>query len=73
MDFYSPNLKIAIELDGGHHNRSENKRYDQIRSAYLEKNGIDMIRFWDNDVLRDINSVLEQLSLKVGVTPFNPP
>ncbi len=70
LDFYSPILKLAIELDGGQHNQSENKRYDQIRSEYLKKNGIDLIRFWDNDVMKDVDTVLEQLMLKV--TPLIP-
>jgi len=71
LDFYCPTAKLALELDGGQHNYSDNREYDTVRSGYLKAKGIDVIRFWDNDVLLDIESVLSKLALKV--TPLHPP
>ena len=71
QDFYCPALKLAVELDGGQHAKDENQKYDMARSEYLKAQGIEVMRFWDNDVLLDIESVLEKLSEKV--TPLNPP
>ncbi len=71
VDFYCPTVKLAVELDGGQHSRSDNREYDTIRSEYLRTQGIDVMRFWDNEVLLDIQSVLSKLVLKV--TPSIPP
>ena len=71
IDFYCPTVKLAVELDGGHHNQSDNREYDAARSEYLKTQGIDVMRFWDNEVLLDIQSVLSKLALKV--TPSIPP
>ena len=65
LDFYCPSKKLAIELDGGQHNQHENKEYDDARSEYLKAHGIDVIRFWNHEVLLDIESVLEKLMLRI--------
>ena len=36
LDFYCPTIKLAVELDGGQHNQSENKEYDLVCSQYLK-------------------------------------
>ena len=71
IDFYCPTVKLAVELDGGHHSQSDNREYDAARSEYLKTQGIDVMRFWDNEVLLDIQSVLSKLALKV--TPLYSP
>lgn len=70
LDFYCPTVKLAVELDGGQHNQSDNREYDAARSEYLKTQGIDVMRFWNNEVLLDIESVLSKLALKV--TPLHP-
>jgi very-short-patch-repair endonuclease len=64
-------VKLAIELDGGQHNQCENKEYDVARSEYLKAQSIDVIRFWNHEVLLDMQGVLAELALKV--TPHNSP
>jgi very-short-patch-repair endonuclease len=71
LDFYCPMMKLAVELDGGQHNQNCTREYDTARSEYLKTHGIDVIRFWDNEVMLDIQSVLAKLELKV--TPLHPP
>jgi len=71
LDFYCPTMKLAVELDGGQHNQCENKEYDAARSEYLKAQGIDVMRFWNHEVLLDMQSVLAGLTLKV--TPLCPP
>jgi len=71
LDFYCPTLKFAVELDGGQHNQGDKEKYDAARSEYLKAQGIDVMRFWNNEVLLDIESVLSKLALKV--TPLHPP
>jgi very-short-patch-repair endonuclease len=49
LDFYSPTLKLAIELDGGQHNQPENRKYDSARSEYLKAHDVEVTRFCDNE------------------------
>jgi methionyl-tRNA synthetase len=59
LDFYSKDLKLAIELDGGQH--QEQHAGDAERSEALSKLGIRVLRYWNNDVLRQTESVLESI------------
>ena len=63
LDFYCDSLKLAIELDGSQH--AENVNYDERRLAELRKQGIETLRFWNNDVLVNTESVLEAIYQKV--------
>jgi len=65
LDFYCPTLKLAVELDGGQHSQCDNKVSDAIRSEYLKAHKIVVMRFWNNEVLLDVQSVLAELALKV--------
>ncbi len=65
LDFYCPTLKLAIELDGGQHNEYDNKEHDNVRSEYLAAHGIKVLRFWNNEVLCNIEGVLLEIRLKV--------
>ncbi len=73
LDFYCPTMKLAVELDGGQHNQFENKDYDAVRSEYLKTHQILVLRFWNNEVLLDVQSVLSELALKVTppILPFS--
>jgi|WetSurSiteA1Bulk_404760.scaffolds.fasta_scaffold37505_1 very-short-patch-repair endonuclease len=62
LDFFCPVAKLAIELDGGQHNESDNREYDEARTKYLNSLGIEMIRFWNHEVLLDIQSVLRKVA-----------
>ena len=62
LDFYCPKLKIAIELDGPIHTMADTKLYDQERTVYLEGFGIQVIRYRNQDVLKNPNQFLSSLS-----------
>ena len=66
LDFYCPEIRMAIELDGGQHNESSGKAYDAARTEYLQAHGVDVLRFWDNDVLLNIQGVLARVEEKVA-------
>lgn len=59
MDFYCHEKKLVIELDGGQH--SEQQDYDQRRDIYLNQLGIRVLRFWNNQMLQETESVLEKI------------
>ena len=55
-DFCSPKTKLIVELDGSQH--IEHEEYDAERTGYLETQGYKVIRFWNNDVMNDIDGVI---------------
>ena len=58
LDFYCPTAKLAIELDGGGHNY----RVGQVRdSEFLSRDGILVLRFWNHQVRRELDSVLQAI------------
>lgn len=68
LDFFCPAINVAVELDGGQHNLSEGKEYDAARSEYLNAHGIQVVRFWNNEVLGEIDGVLAQLEQMVAAS-----
>jgi very-short-patch-repair endonuclease len=58
-DFCSPKAKLIIEMDGGQH--LDQQEYDDERTKYFESIGYKVIRFWNNDVMNDIESVIRAI------------
>src|SRR5262245_50000414 len=58
-DFVSIKHKLIIELDGGQH--VELEEYDSNRTEYFESLGYKVIRFWNNDVIKDIESAIREI------------
>jgi very-short-patch-repair endonuclease len=61
VDFFCPSKRIAIELDGGGHAEDEQILYDAQRTHYLEASGIQVLRFWNNQIFQNTRSVLEAI------------
>ena len=59
VDFVCETKKIIIEIDGGQHNSEENIVYDKNRTIYLNSQGYEVLRFWNNEVLSNIEGVCE--------------
>ena len=62
VDFINLERKIIIEVDGGQH--LENKK-DKLRDRWLEEQGYEVLRFWDNEVLTNIEGVMESIRKKI--------
>jgi very-short-patch-repair endonuclease len=58
-DFCSPNARLIIEVDGSQH--LEQEQYDNERTAYLESKGYTVLRFWNKDVMKDMDSVIRAI------------
>lgn len=56
-DFACPDAALIVELDGSQH--GEQLAYDEARTRRLETMGYRVLRFWDNDVLTNIEGMLE--------------
>jgi very-short-patch-repair endonuclease len=62
-DFVCISKKLVIELDGSQH--IDQQEYDIERTRYLQSQGYEVLRFWNNDVMKDINSVIHTIQLKL--------
>ena len=51
-DFYCIEKRLVVELDGGQHNEPDQRAADEQRTRDLRDHGIDVIRFWDHEVLK---------------------
>lgn len=63
LDFYCAQLKLTLELDGSSHDTEGAQSYDKARTETLEAAGLKVVRFTNDDVLRNLNAVLESLHL----------
>jgi len=61
VDFVNFDSRLVIEIDGGQHNRGKIENEDKKRTMWLKQQGYDVIRFWDNEVLQNIEGVLEKI------------
>ena len=59
VDFACLSHRLLIEIDGSQH--GENVAYDQARTRWLEARGYRVLRFWNGDVLQDMEGVLEAI------------
>jgi very-short-patch-repair endonuclease len=61
VDFINFDNKLVIEIDGGQHNDEEMGKKDTDRTMWLRENGYRVLRFWNNEVLHNIDGVLEEI------------
>ncbi|MEW6610713.1 MAG: DUF559 domain-containing protein [Patescibacteria group bacterium] len=61
VDFFCPELRLAIEVDGISHEREEVSRNDKIRQSCLEQQGIKVIRFTTSEVCNELDRVIENI------------
>ena len=59
VDFVCRKHSLIIEIDGGHH--ADQQSYGTIRTEWLQSQGFEVLRYWDNDVLTQLDSVLESI------------
>ena len=60
VDFYCPSLRLAVEVDGGQH-AEQVKQADDRRTSWLADKGVVVVRYWNNDVLSNLEGVLSDL------------
>ena len=65
VDFYCHELKLVVEVDGGIHQKKENREYDQLRTEVLEGFGIMVVRFTNDEVLNLTGDVLKRIQLSI--------
>jgi len=58
VDFLCYEKKLIIEVDGGHHRNNQN---DKIRDELLQRKGFTVLRFWNSEVLEEIDRVVGRI------------
>jgi len=73
-DFACHERRLIIEVDGGQHNETRHAASDASRTAYLRSQGYRVLRFWNNEVLKNIEGVYEviQAALRECSPPPTP-
>ena len=70
VDFAIPASKLAIEIDGGQHAAA--READALRTQALAEHGYRVIRFWNNEVLDNLEGVLETIVREINKSPTSP-
>ena len=74
LDFYCRDAQLAIELDGGGHCLPAQKSYDDERTKFFDIAGIKILRFWNHEVLNNLEAVLTRLHAEIFPSPgLRPP
>ena len=69
-DFCCFRPRLIVELDGGQH--AEQIEYDARRTEFLQSEGYQVIRFWDNQVLKEMDAVCEAILEALKNGPLTP-
>ena len=59
IDFYCPELKLAVEIDGDSHFQNDAESDDKYRQAFIESFGVQFLRFTNEDVFKNPDGVIE--------------
>ena len=70
LDFYAPRVRLAVELDGDQHADATEKLYDSDRDSYLLALDIKTIRFWNKEVIENVENVIKQISQHFSQPPL---
>jgi len=66
LDFYCPAIRLAIEADGSEHAEELQIVHDEKRTLYLKERNIKVLRFWNNEILNNLDTVEEIIWREVG-------
>lgn len=74
VDFYAPRVHLVLEADGSQHAATSGREYDELRTAFLQTQGLTVIRFSNAEILGNLEGVMERIMDEVRVRlAGNPP
>ncbi len=73
VDFLCFAERLIVEIDGEQHGFDDNRLADARRTNWLEAEGFRVIRFWNNEVLREIDAVCNAILAKLGGPKWDAP
>jgi leucyl-tRNA synthetase len=72
IDFAFLNEKVLVEVDGGYHNETEQKKYDAARTEFLQELGYTVIRFTNDEIIRNSKQVVIQIKERLAFEAPSP-
>jgi very-short-patch-repair endonuclease len=72
VDFYCPERSLVIELDGDSHADAEQIQKDQRRDRYLQSINLRAVRYRNDDIMKNLDGVLEDLQKRVSSGSTSP-
>ncbi|HSV30054.1 MAG TPA: endonuclease domain-containing protein, partial [Candidatus Omnitrophota bacterium] len=72
LDFVCIERSLAVEVDGGQHADPAQAEYDRRRTDFLAAEGFEVLRFWNNDVLGNIEGVWDTICARLAQRPSPP-
>lgn len=70
VDFVCFEQKLVIEVDGGHHGAQQAD--DKVRTDWLESQGFHVLRFWNNEVMSNVEGVISSILAALHHPHLNP-
>ena len=67
VDFACPAKKLIVEVDGSQHSEAARSEYDEVRTRRLQEDGWTVLRFWNHDILGDIDNVCQHIVVAAGL------
>jgi very-short-patch-repair endonuclease len=67
VDFACPDHRLIVEVDGSQHGHDNDVLYDRVRTARLQADGWMVLRFWNDEILRNINGVCDGIIRTIGI------
>jgi very-short-patch-repair endonuclease len=71
VDFVCVERRLIVEIDGGQH--AEQIEYDQHRDTWLRGQGYTVLRFWNNEIIQQMEAVLEKIIVTLTLSPSPSP
>ena len=72
VDFYCPEQSLVIEVDGDSHADADQIVKDQLRDRYFQSIGLRVIRYFNDDIVKNLDGVLEDLSGRISSGSTSP-
>lgn len=72
LDFYCAELRLVLELDGGQHFNEAGLAKDRLRTDYLQRHGLEVLRFSNLDVMWNLEGVLTEILSWIETRPPHP-
>ena len=66
VDFYCPEKKLIVEIDGWQHKEKEQKRHDKDRSVFLKSLNMKVLRFWNDEINNNLEGVLLKIEANLS-------
>ncbi|HRJ70470.1 MAG TPA: DUF559 domain-containing protein [Beijerinckiaceae bacterium] len=64
-DFCCYASRLIVEVDGWQHGLEGQKRHDEVRTRYLEAQGFRVIRFWNHEIIQEIDVVVDTILARI--------